>query len=408
MMMDAHRIKTLRHYLSQYSSHTWLIVLSVFGLILSVLEILMISPGSGIFWLIFVPYITMIFLLPVLTRYGCWAILFFALLAPLIEGPNQPLILSGEIIAIGVLAYYSSLQVSLAALAVCIAIHTVAEAVSHQWEPVPWVAVAALYAAGLLSGIVFSQHRRKLDAQRISMEQKITEERLKNMQDRKALAIRIHDSVTNNLSGISLIAHSHSGAGATDSISEADAQDWKLVADHSSQAFAQIHEILDLLDDDTYTRDTGLSDKPGNRQPAAAGLLPELHSFVSRERSRLENLKFTGTVKMNGTSTYFSDAAHAEILSVITEIFANIQRHAPQGRDSYALAIVGDADGITIRETNDIKDTDPLPGAEASGRGLRMHKEAIEALGGTLRMRTEDNQWMIYVYVPGSYSPALS
>lgn len=154
-MMDAHRIKTLRHYLSQYSSHTWLIVLSVFGLILSVLEILMISPGSGIFWLIFVPYLTMIFLLPVLTRYGCWAILFFALLAPLIEGPNQPLILSGEIIAIGVLAYYSSLQVSLAALAVCIAIHTVAEAVSHQWEPVPWVAVAALYAAGLLSGIVF-------------------------------------------------------------------------------------------------------------------------------------------------------------------------------------------------------------------------------------------------------------
>lgn len=97
-----------------------------------------------------------------------------------------------------------------------------------------------------------------------------------------------------------------------------------------------------------------------------------------------------------------SPEVQEETLSLLTEIFANLQRHAPSGDDSYDLFVQIGPERILIRQTNDLSNpgTRPLPEAERSGRGLGMHQAIVEKLGGTMRTRLQDGQWLIYVSLP--------
>lgn len=383
-----------------YASHSWLIAVSVTALILSVFECVEISSPNPFYWILYSCYMLTILVLPAWPRQGSWLMLAISYLLPLFEGPRYPAILLGEIIALSVLAYYAKVWESILALLSAFLAQSLVADFLHPVDVFSWFVFVALCGSGLLLGYVFREKSRREEAEKRQAQEELAIARLQLVEARNKLALRIHDSLTNNLSDISLIAHEHTEDSLTEN-PDSDVSDWRTVSERTEDSFKQIHTIIDLLSQDPQTRQ--------NPQTGQGLWEAEISSLVTRLREHHDQRGQRGHVSLEiadglDLQQKISPEVQEETLSLLTEIFANLQRHAPSGDDSYDLFVQIGPERILIRQTNDLPNsgTRPLPEAERSGRGLAMHQAIVEKLGGTMRTRLQDGHWLIYVSLPVS------
>lgn len=381
-----------------YASHSWLIAVSVTALILSVFECVEISSPNPFYWILYSCYMLTILVLPAWPRQGSWLMLAISYLLPLFEGPRYPAILLGEIIALSVLAYYAKVWESILALLSAFLAQSLVADFLHPVDVFSWFVFVALCGSGLLLGYVFREKSRREEAEKRQAQEELAIARLQLVEARNKLALRIHDSLTNNLSDISLIAHEHTEDSLTEN-PDSDVSDRRTVSERTEDSFKQIHTIIDLLSQDPQTRQ--------NPQTGQGLWEAEISSLVTRLREHHDQRGQRGHVSLEiadglDLQQKISPEVQEETLSLLTEIFANLQRHAPSGDDSYDLFVQIGPERILIRQTNDLPNpgTRPLPEAERSGRGLAMHQAIVEKLGGTMRTRLQDGQWLIYVSLP--------
>lgn len=381
-----------------YASHSWLIAVSVTALILSVFECVEISSPNPFYWILYSCYMLTILVLPAWPRQGSWLMLAISYLLPLFEGPRYPAILLGEIIALSILAYYAKVWESILALLSAFLAQPLVADFLHPVDVFSWFVFVALCGSGLLLGYVFREKSRREEAEKRQAQEELAIARLQLVEARNKLALRIHDSLTNNLSDISLIAHEHTEDSLTEN-PDSDVSDWRTVSERTEDSFKQIHTIIDLLSQDPQTRQ--------NPQTGQGLWEAEISSLVTRLREHHDQRGQRGHVSLEiadglDLQQKISPEVQEETLSLLTEIFANLQRHAPSGDDSYDLFVQIGPERILIRQTNDLPNpgTRPLPEAERSGRGLAMHQAIVEKLGGTMRTRLQDGQWLIYVSLP--------
>lgn len=384
----------------RYASHSWLIAVSVTALILSVFECVEISSPNPLYWILYSCYMLTILVLPAWPRQGSWLMLAISYLLPLFEGPRYPAILLGEIIALSVLAYYAKVWESILALLSAFLAQSLVADFLHPVDVFSWFVFVALCGSGLLLGYVFREKSRREEAEKRQAQEELAIARLQLVEARNKLALRIHDSLTNNLSDISLIAHEHTEDSLTEN-PDSDVSDWRTVSERTEDSFKQIHTIIDLLSQDPQTRQ--------NPQTGQGLWEAEISSLVTRLREHHDQRGQRGHVSLEiadglDLQQKISPEVQEETLSLLTEIFANLQRHAPSGDDSYDLFVQIGPERILIRQTNDLSNpgTRPLPEAERSGRGLGMHQAIVEKLGGTMRTRLQDGHWLIYVSLPVS------
>lgn len=383
-----------------YASHSWLIAVSVTALILSVFECVEISSPNPFYWILYSCYMLTILVLPAWPRQGSWLMLAISYLLPLFAGPRYPAILLGEIIALSVLAYYAKVWESILALLSAFLAQSLVADFLHPVDVFSWFVFVALCGSGLLLGYVFREKSRREEAEKRQAQEELAIARLQLVEARNKLALRIHDSLTNNLSDISLIAHEHTEDSLTEN-PDSDVSDWRTVSERTEDSFKQIHTIIDLLSQDPQTRQ--------NPQTGQGLWEAEISSLVTRLREHHDQRGQRGHVSLEiadglDLQQKISPEVQEETLSLLTEIFANLQRHAPSGDDSYDLFVQIGPERILIRQTNDLSNpgTRPLPEAERSGRGLGMHQAIVEKLGGTMRTRLQDGHWLIYVSLPVS------
>lgn len=384
----------------RYASHSWLIAVSVTALILSVFECVEISSPNPFYWILDSCYMLTILVLPAWPRQGSWLMLAISYLLPLFEGPRYPAILLGEIIALSVLAYYAKVWESILALLSAFLAQSLVADFLHPVDVFSWFVFVALCGSGLLLGYVFREKSRREEAEKRQAQEELAIARLQLVEARNKLALRIHDSLTNNLSDISLIAHEHTEDSLTEN-PDSDVSDWRTVSERTEDSFKQIHTIIDLLSQDPQTRQ--------NPQTGQGLWEAEISSLVTRLREHHDQRGQRGHVSLEiadglDLQQKISPEVQEETLSLLTEIFANLQRHAPSGDDSYDLFVQIGPERILIRQTNDLSNpgTHPLSEAERSGRGLAMHQAIVEKLGGTMRTRLQDGHWLIYVSLPVS------
>lgn len=197
------------------------------------------------------------------------------------------------------------------------------------------------------------------------------------------LAAHIHDTLSQKLSAISMIAQcQHTADGE-------DADAWRRIVEYSSAAQLDMRTLIRQLHDsgeseelqfDAFTRD--------------------LRAEIDEDEQYLRDNGFQGHTEVRidehaATTRVLQTSSVA--LMVVHEIYTNIFKHADFAQP-YEVAIAISADGIRMDAHNTIADEGQV--VEYGGSGLQSLTTVIRELGGTLESSAEGTQWRTKAFVP--------
>ncbi|MBM6700187.1 hypothetical protein H7U32_07770 [Bifidobacterium pullorum subsp. saeculare] len=152
--------------------------------------------------------------------------------------------------------------------------------------------------------------------------------------------------------------------------------------------------------------------------PSAAGPLDGRLERLCEDQDRtLRMLGFQGRGRVEGAGPDRVPArTRRVVIELVQEIYANIVRHGMTGADGcYAVLIELDADAARITSTNRIADgpsrisqtgqtsqSSPTTRTKRTrhGRGLGLHRAAVESLGGTMATAIQDGTWVLSARIP--------
>ncbi|WP_146143649.1 hypothetical protein [Bifidobacterium callitrichos] len=284
------------------------------------------------------------------------------------------------LIAVGILAYLHPFRDGIAAAAISAIGNSISNGIADNSPDVSMIATIVKLALPSITawiiGYAFNLHQNNLRMQKIAQEHLAAEQENARLHANANVAVRMHDTLTNDLSCISAIAHQHP-----------DDPEWNVVLQRSQSAFTQAHAVIDYL--------SGRNVSAQHTSP----FMERLHSQLAETKHYLDFLGYHGEATIHGESLVTTHDAEEEILALLKEIGTNIQRHAVAGEAAYILSIDVTPDGVEIFETNDAGQT-TLDDAERSGRGLGMHRRQIERLSGTLDTNLDDQLWILHANIP--------
>ncbi|OZG62246.1 Sensor histidine kinase [Bifidobacterium lemurum] len=193
------------------------------------------------------------------------------------------------------------------------------------------------------------------------------------------LARNLHDTVANNLSYI---------------ISIADAQEgpmWRNISTKANESFDTTHEVIRLLHDT-------------NAKPAL--FQGTIHSLIQQQRAELEQLDIHGYYEVDQfNENILAEEIRHEMAQLIGEIFKNVSKHADTVHKEFLFILRCRPLMVELIQMNTVSPTaHPL----SRGHGLALHREIIQALGGSLTTQTEDNTWTLHAVFPIDGHPSES
>ena len=275
------------------------------------------------------------------------------------------------------------------------------------------LALELLVATIIGLAIRHSYERAALQRMRTNLE--LEREHSAQLRRDTALATRLHDSLTGNLSAVMMLAINEQEQ-EPDTARRAS---WRQVADRMNASLGIAHEVIDILNGtraetrDGYDADTAAADAAASdgdhrvAHPMTAGeLCRRLDALLSRRRAELDALGIHGQTSVTGPATpadsgaeISADAAR-ETLSLVEELCTNIRRHCAPGED-YMCEMSIAADAITVTQMNTQSHSAGHTVIAPSGRGLQLHRATIERLGGTLHAGPEpDGTWLLRTVIP--------
>ncbi|MBT1173029.1 hypothetical protein JS528_06595 [Bifidobacterium sp. MA2] len=316
---------------------------------------------------------------PVMPRLSQWLVIgcYCVSLLPLGYTVVQDVSLA---IAIGILAYLYPFTDGVAAVVVATIGGQINAVVVYSqssfFDIAAFARVILPLATAWVCGYAANLHQKSIHMQRLAEKHLAAEKENERLQANAKIAVRMHDTLTNDLSCISAIAHQHP-----------DDPEWNVILRRSQSAFVQAHAVIDYL--------SGRGIREGDGGP----FMERLRQQLDEDGKYLDFLGYHGVPELHGEALVTTHDAEEEILALLKEIGTNIQRHAVPGDESYILNVDVTAEGVEIFETNDVSRT-VLSEAERSGRGLAMHREQIKRLGGILDTNLDGQLWILHADIP--------
>ncbi|PKU91301.1 signal transduction histidine kinase [Bifidobacterium pseudolongum subsp. globosum] len=210
-----------------------------------------------------------------------------------------------------------------------------------------------------------------------------TQSELRILRRDQMLAAHIHDTLSQKLSAISMIAQCQNTADGED----ADA--WRRIVEYSSAAQLDMRTLIRQLHDsgeseelqfDAFTRD--------------------LRAEIDEDEQYLRDNGFHGHTDVHidehaATTRILQTSSVA--LMVVHEIYTNIFKHADPAQP-YEVSISIGADGIRMDAHNAIAAEGQV--VDYGGSGLQSLTTVIRELGGTLVGSADGDQWHARAFIP--------
>ncbi|RSX53552.1 hypothetical protein D2E25_0875 [Bifidobacterium goeldii] len=296
-----------------------------------------------------------------------------------------------------------------------------ADAVMPQYSVIVFIATVLLDVMILGFLTMFgSAFRRTAEATERAVR---TEQLIGRLTREQELAHMIHDSVSNDMSTIAMLAWR--AKTVDDDTDMLDA-----IYERSHHALDRVHEVIDVLngkrDIESIASDSdelqdiaragstadanqvaGANDGSDANDSSTAGTIngidcvAAIEKYVEDEDRIMHMLGFAGAARVTGTCEHtVSSATHACIMGLLEEIYANIVRHG-ESTDGYQLFVTISDHVVTITEIN------PIPAQQHAalrnvrhGRGLKLQRDSIMQLGGTLNTSAQDGAWTLSAQIP--------
>ncbi|WEV58401.1 hypothetical protein OZX67_06110 [Bifidobacterium sp. ESL0728] len=230
-----------------------------------------------------------------------------------------------------------------------------------------------------------------------------------------------------------------SGSRANASASDADDAEekaWRLVHDVALHSLDNLHAVIDLLGvpengkSETETAASSADEKVkearakvaessemtemrenkttknGAHLGIAVSFADELGQIIDRSEASLQQQGFSGhTEAKNLTALPLRSSENAEqydeLLSLIGEIYANIAYHADKSQ-LWKMNITYRDGTIAIKQSNAIASSSDQSTRKRipSGRGLHLHLQTIQELGGSMETQVDGTSWKLQVHLP--------
>ena len=180
---------------------------------------------------------------------------------------------------------------------------------------------------------------------------------------------------------------------AQQQIRSTDGDEWRQVRDSAREALRQVRQVIDTLDQ---------TDKSGDDNPTAVVQLDHIRSVMMQgdQAAHAVNMHGRGLLHVIGNGP-LKQKQEQLIIDMLTEVYANILRHAPDG-SSFELSVLMDLDAVQITQLNPMPEQDTGNGMPRSGRGLANLRKRVEHVGGRLIARPENGEWTFYAVIPMS------
>lgn len=251
----------------------------------------------------------------------------------------------------------------------------------HTFEPFELILYGSLGILPWLMGRSLQRAEAEKAALCIRFELAKTTMRLEEQRRNMTLARRIHDSVTNDLSTILLMANSVDHEGMA--ISEQ-----REIISHVRSALESVHQVIDLLNTNSNRR---------SEQDSVT--LHKVVEFCHDKDAYLRKHGFSGMSTVMGDSTTHNDHMSL-VMELLNELYANILRHCTPSVDEYAIVIRCGSEGLRLVQTNSCKDGVQHVQGLPSGKGLHMYRSEIETIGGIMHTSYEDGSWTLNCMIP--------
>lgn len=282
-----------------------------------------------------------------------------------------------------------------------------------------------IFQAALL-GMLIRNIQRLMQVRVQAAQLQVEKQRAEQLERNVRLASQMHDGLTNDLSFIATIAYSHilqersftasdetgqentaislsspsspsSSPSSQSSPSLGNSQlatssDWQHVYDEAQDALDKAHFAIDRL--------RGKPEPVDEVADARGPLQQAVPRIANREKAKLDALGFAGTVdvELAGIPDTISVRARQEVIQLVTEVFANIRRHASvDGTYSVSLLFAPDCQALKLVAMNTLSSRSR---GGKSGRGLQLHQHIIEQLGGSFETSVDDDVWIVRATIP--------
>lgn len=297
-----------------------------------------------------------------------------------------------------------------------------------------FVTVALNIALAALAGVSIRFAQKAQEARAQQAELRLARSQAKQLNRDILLAGQMHDNLTNDLTTILTLAYAHTHGTGRD-----PSGDWVRVSQSADRALVTAHNAIDVLrghkeNTASFARQSnvfapyssGISDADNSGLCGVVAFPMMLENVVRKETEELNDLGFSGSANVDRASLPSSvdSVVHDEVVRLVREICANVRRHGSAGGD-WSLTIRGgnlnrrtdrsrETDGQADEEERSIADSDrrvlvivgmntidsKRPVIGISGRGLKLHKQAILRLGGSLNTSSDDGIWTIRAVIP--------
>lgn len=316
-----------------------------------------------------------IIVMPLPASFGLGIVSIIGTLLPMTVTVPNPLLTLFAVL--GILGYSSRLWICLLMLAVESVGVVIIQVVWHYDTGMDMYGVInslAMLGCAIFVGYAL-RWRKQVDLNRID------KMRLEHLQMRNRIAADIHDSTTANLTKISQIAQHNIHTGGCENHA------WSDVNRLAVSTLRDIYKAIDLLSNED------------SRQimPSHGTFMEHLEDVTDTEDALLQNLGFRGKTEISGVAEGISVQQEDVLLSLMREIYRNIQRHGnPNG--TYKVVITIGNGRLLIAQSNEIHPVNDwhIP----HGRGIRLHNKQIELLGGKMQCWKKSRQWHLTVCVP--------
>lgn len=213
----------------------------------------------------------------------------------------------------------------------------------------------------------------------------------RHQREQHAIATKLHDATTGDLTYIILLTQRHREQ--CDNPTDRDA--YAAIERRAEEALRNIHEVINVLND----ADPSLN-RTRTLNESHADLMDSVTRYCRRRDEELAAVGFRGTTAIQGAAPRLrqpdDDLAH-DLETILNEIYANIMRHCETARLDYLVTVHFDDSAVRITEINERSDA--TVGGK-SGTGLKHLSEIVQRRVGRVNVIDDDHNWILQISIP--------
>ena len=264
-------------------------------------------------------------------------------------------------------------------------------------------------------GLLWTQTMERIEHERHKRELEAVTRQAAILNNNVLIASRLHDSLSNELSGILMMAQ-------TLSLTAGDPKmrtDLEFIRDRAQAAFDDTHAVIRQLrnnGDEAMPPSAEIAVIPTMQLPKGRlkvgrlmtrdGTAP-LRSVIERTldlmQSELRLFGLQGTVCINvGEKAAVDEHVLSLIVGLLAELGANLRKYGGADGDGYIMRVVEDDAVLRVTQMNTVRPRahSAMVQGVSHGQGLPLQRKSLHLIGGSLYYGIDDGVWMLTAEVP--------